>query len=434
VTTRSGHGASATLPGLLGALAADPALWQDYLDLCRLGGRQAGSASEASALEWVTARLAAIDAAGVGIEYSPYATWRCREAHLDIAGESRAAEFTALLGTAFTAPGGLDAEALDLGRGTPEAFEQHAAEIAGRVVLVRHEYPFASGHIHRRRKIGWAMERGAAGLLIANPAPGAGPVSGSSGRDGGTGIPALGIDGASAALIGAAGTAGVRVRMEIAGEDVAGEAPIAILDLPGREDSWVVLSAHLDGHALGESALDNATGVAAVLAIARAFAPQAKRLRRGLRVCLFSAEEWALAGSRAWLDRMREADRARIALNVNLDTVAGDGYLTALTSGFTHLEPFVAAAAASVGLPLGIHRPMMSNSDHYNFARHGIPALRLVAGFDRPHSNVRHILTRADTRDKAAPGELKSGAIVAATIVAAALTAETEVLERLRGL
>jgi len=27
--------------------------------------------------------------------------------------------------------------------------------------MVRHEYPFSSTHVHRRRKYGWAIERGA---------------------------------------------------------------------------------------------------------------------------------------------------------------------------------------------------------------------------------------------------------------------------------
>src|SRR5690606_4166171 len=141
-----------------------------------------------------------------------------------------------------------------------------------------------------------------------------------------------------------------------------------------------VLSAHIDGHALAESALDNASGVAAAIAVARAFAPATGALRRGLRVRIFSAAEWALAGSRPYLAGMDPAERGRFVLNVNLDTVAGGSRLTALTSEFPALDDFVRAATRAVGIPVATHRPMMSNSDHYNFAQHGIPALRLVAG------------------------------------------------------
>jgi aminopeptidase YwaD len=66
----------------------------------------------------------------------------------------------------------------------------------------------------------------------------------------------------------------------------------------------------------------------------------------------------------------------------------------------------------------------MPNSDHANFALAGIPALRLVAGFDEPAANLRYVLTPADTRDKVEAGELVRSAVLAAAIVAAACDAD----------
>ena len=63
----------------------------------------------------------------------------------------------------------------------------------------------------------------------------------------------------------------------------------------------------------------------------------------------------------------------------------------------------------------------MANSDHYNFARAGVPAARLVAGFDEPESNLRYLLTPADTRDKVAAGDLAAVARLAARLVEDAL-------------
>jgi Zn-dependent M28 family amino/carboxypeptidase len=74
----------------------------------------------------------------------------------------------------------------------------------------------------------------------------------------------------------------------------------------------------------------------------------------------------------------------------------------------------------------------MANSDHYNFARVGIPALRLVAGFDDPGSNLRYVLTPADTRDKVAPEELEAAARITERIVRAACTATDEEARALR--
>ncbi len=75
-----------------------------------------------------------------------------------------------------------------------------------------------------------------------------------------------------------------------------------------------------------------------------------------------------------------------------------------------------------MGLDLGLCRPLMANSDHYNFAMAGIPAFRLVAGFDEPQSNLRYVLTAADTIDKAAPAELRMAALLVAAIVYRACT------------
>lgn len=420
----------AGLQQVFDAIAGDGELWADFLAFCDCGGRLAGSASERAAFTLAEQRCTTIGP--TRIEATSYAGWRLNEARLVL--EDGGSELTCkpLLGSLSTPAGGTIAEVLDLGRGAAGDFERHAAQIAGRFVMVRHEYPFASAHVHRRRKYGWAVERGAAGFIIANPIAGTGPVSGSSGRGGGAGIPAVATDAESAARLAAAKDGRARVRLTVAGEDFAAQTSLVVLDLPGRERGWVVLSAHLDGHDLAESAMDNASGMAVALAVARALAPHLPRLRRGLRLCFFSAEEWALAGSREWLGRMSDAERRALALDINLDTVAGDARLTALTSEFPALEAFAREAAATAERSLGTYAPMMANSDHYNFARHGVPALRLVAGFGESGSNVRHILTAGDTRDKVTAAELRGAGRLAAALAWRALSAAPETLEALR--
>ena len=414
------------LEAALAALAADTQLQRDFDDLCNCGGRRAGTASEEKALRLALARLAAIDSTA-SMRPVAYAGWRCSEATLTLQ-DGTPLVCNPLLGSLSTPPAGIDAEVIDLGRGAPEDFARNASDIAGRFALVRHEYPFSAHHVHRRRKYGWAMEHGAAGFIIANPAPGGGPVSGSSGRGGQAGIPAVATDFDSAARL----SRRARAHLKITGEDYPAETGVVILDLPGRTNGCIALSAHVDGHDLGESAMDNATGVAVVLAVARAFAPHIASCARGVKVCFFSAEEWALAGSREFLDRMAASERDAITLNINLDTVGGDAHLTALTSEFPRLTAFACDTAAASGITLGSYAPMMSNSDHFNFARHGIPALRLVAGFERPQCNVRHILTRGDTRDKVAQAELLSAARLTAALLVRALRASDEEMAGLR--
>jgi aminopeptidase YwaD len=410
------------------AIPSDPLMWADFQALCDLGGRLAGSASEAAALTFARQRLAAVPGAKVRDDPVDYPGWRCRTAQLAVATTGASFPCTPLLGTASAA--GLTAEVLDLGLGRHADFERHASGIRGRIVMVRHEYPFATGHVHRRVKLGLAQQLGAVGFLIAHPEAGVGPVSGSSGRNGGAGIPALGIGAETADVLRLLpdGTLPT-VRMVIDGEDHPARTHMLIADLPGRGADWVVVSAHIDGHQLGESAIDNATGVAVALALARLLASHVSGCPRGLRICLFSAEEWGLVGSRLWLERMDAAARRSMVLNVNLDSVGGASGLTALTSGFQRLDAWVRDTAAhSIS---ATHLPLMANSDHANFAAHGIPAVRLIAGFNAPDSNVRLLLTAADTRDKVRLDELDQALRLATTLTWRALTADDATLSSL---
>jgi len=282
---------------------------------------------------------------------------------------------------------------------------------------------FAAGTIHRRRKYDAARAHGAVGFLIAGPLSGH-VVAGSSGRQAGDGIPALGIAPETAARLARHAAGFPTVTMTIETEEQPAETETLLYDYPGRTDEWVVLSAHVDGHDLAESAMDNGTGLAAVLAVTRALSSEAAGWRRGLRVMFFSVEEWALTGSAQYVQSLSGQEAARIALNVNLDSVAGSPNLAALSSGYPGVEPFLLWVAAANGQSLRTVRPLMTNSDHANFAAGGIPAIRLVAGFDDPNAHLRVVLTPADTRDKVAQSELRQATLLTAALVAAACNAD----------
>jgi hypothetical protein len=406
---------------LMGRLAADEALWRDFNDICDCGGRLSGTESEKRAFALLRERVKAASPANSGRSIPvPYNGWKAKSATLKLPNGTLA-PCHPLVRTIATP--GLTAEVIDLGRGTPDEFEAHRAEIAGRIVLVRHELMFAAGTIHRRRKYDMARAHGAVGFLIGGPLAGH-VVAGSSGRDTGEGIPALGISPETAAKLARRSTGFPMVTITIETDEGPAETETLVYDYPGQTDEWVVLSAHVDGHDLAESAMDNGTGLAAVLAVTRALAPEVAKWRRGLRVMFFSVEEWALTGSAQYVASLSDAERAKIALNVNLDSVAGSPNLAALTSGFAGVEPFLLGVAEANGQSLRTVRPLMTNSDHANFAAGGIPAIRLVAGFDDPNAHLRVVLTPADTRDKVAQSELRQATMLTAALVAAACTAE----------
>jgi hypothetical protein len=413
--------------------AADAALMDDFHAICAFGGRLSGSGEDTAAIGWALSRMRQTGGDARRLQV-PYDGWRAGRASLVLAGTDQALSCRALLRSASTPSAGLEGSLLDLGQGRPEDFDRAGDAVRGKIVLVQHEYPFSPRHMHRRRKYDLAVARGALAFLIANPLPGGGLLSGSSGRArGAAGIPAAYVDHATGlALAQAVRSGAARVRLVIEGEEIPDAlADLAILDIPGGTESRIVISAHMDGHDLGTSALDNASGVAVALAAARALAPRVSPLTHGLRVCLFTAEEWALTGSARYLADMDPVQRQALKLNINLDTVGGDARLTALISDFPALAPFVAEAGADAGVPVASYLPLMPNSDHANFAAHGIPALRLVAGFDRPESAVNNILSPGDVTSVVQESELRNALRATCAMAWKGLTASAGTLDAL---
>jgi len=147
---------------------------------------------------------------------------------------------------------------------------------------------FATDHIHRRLKYQWARERGASGFFIGSHVPGNLVVTGSPGGDE---MPAARTTQEAARALAKTGNEYPRVCLEIATRTQESVAQNLIAEIPGRTDEWIVLCAHYDGHDLAQSAIDNGSGVAVVLAVADALASSVPSLRRGLRLALFTIEE-----------------------------------------------------------------------------------------------------------------------------------------------
>lgn len=161
--------------------------------------------------------------------------------------------------------------------------------------------------------------------------------------------------------------------------------------IPGAGDSrrHVVLSAHYDhvGVQAGQifnGANDNASGVAALFAIARAL--RARPPRHSMLFVAFDAEERGLRGSRAFV-QSPPVDRSAIVLNLNMDMIGRDPNSKLFVSGVStqpFLRPYIerAAARAPVRLLMGYDDPKgpqrdnwVRQSDQFSFIEANIPAL-----------------------------------------------------------
>ena len=163
--------------------------------------------------------------------------------------------------------------------------------------------------------------------------------------------------------------------------------------LPGSEapDEWVVLHAHWDhlGKALENGkevvlngAVDNASGVAGVLALAQQFANQQQQtpLRRTTVFSAFTAEETGLLGAKHFAQNPPvPADQLVAFLNIDgMNVNDAVDYTLQYGEGLSTLEDTVASIAKAQGRSVKQDpRPqngLFFRSDHFALAREGVPA------------------------------------------------------------
>jgi Zn-dependent M28 family amino/carboxypeptidase len=165
---------------------------------------------------------------------------------------------------------------------------------------------------------------------------------------------------------------------------------------PKVRDEYVVYSAHWDhlgigpavnGDSIYNGAVDNASGVAAVLAIAHAAAEGVKPRRSQLFVFV-TAEESGLLGS-AYFGEHPTVPAANIVAALNMDIVTLNGRvrdLTVMGDNKSSLGPSIAALVKAEGIRLSPdahpEQGHFYRSDHFSFAKAGIPAVSIGSGID----------------------------------------------------
>lgn len=173
--------------------------------------------------------------------------------------------------------------------------------------------------------------------------------------------------------------------------------------IPGtkKADEALIYSAHWDHFGVGEiikgdsvyhGAVDNATGVAALLELASAFKKAKVKPERSILFISFTGEEQGLLGSEYYAKYPVFPVQKSVA-NINMDMMGLAGKTKDIVIygyGQSELEDYAALSAKKQGRII-VADPVPSSglyyrSDHFNFAKVGIPSLFTGSGVD----NITH--------------------------------------------
>ena len=239
--------------------------------------------------------------------------------------------------------------------------------------------------------------------------------------------------------------ASLRARVSLESAAVDSDNVVALL--PGSDPALarehVVLTAHLDHVGIGapvngdriyNGAMDNASGIATLIEVARTLASAGARPKRSILFVAVTAEEHGLLGSRYFAGEPT-VPKSSIVANINMDMflpLFPMRSVMVLGLDESDLGDRVRAVAGRSGLGVKAdpqpERNRFTRSDQYSFIRQGIPALAMKVGFE-PGSPEAAIDAKWTTERYHGPSDdlqqpIDLGAALTFTRFVGALTAE----------
>ncbi|WP_395298764.1 M28 family metallopeptidase [Kitasatospora hibisci] len=195
-----------------------------------------------------------------------------------------------------------------------EAADYAAGAFAGRVALIKR------GGCSFAVKQAAAADAGALAAVVYNNVDG--DLNGTLGDPGSGRIPTAGTTKAAGESLAAEAAAGpVTVTLDLRTFMEKRTTWNVIAETRGGDDAdTVVVGAHLDSVVAGPGINDNGSGSAGILEVARNIAK--RPVKNKVRFAWWSAEEFGLKGSEAYVKSLSEADRKKIRLYLNFDMIA----------------------------------------------------------------------------------------------------------------
>jgi hypothetical protein len=443
------------IKAVLGNLWLDSAAYENvgYV-VDNFGNRFMGTESERKTKDYLLTLFKQYGLENVHAEPYKYIGWKRGTTKVEMTSPvTRELWNLALPHSASTSAGGLEAEVVDLGKGTREDFEKNRNVIPGKIVMVTTGYPAQNYFsLTRTVKYGWAIDFGAIAFILRSETSGQLIETGSvaTGYRNTGEIPAVSVSFETGAFIERQLQKGpVRVKMKVDNEITPNATGWNVVgDIVGGAypQSLVVMGAHYDGHDIGqEAASDNLLGVMVMLDVARELAKFKKKLRRTIQFVAFGNEECWTVGSVNYVAQ-HEKELRNIDLMVN-----GDGLGRTLGMGVSVGCPsnLVESLARllqdwKIDLPLDRAARWASTSDCHPFIMEGVPTISLSerrpSGWGSRGVDVKDH-TIADTFDKLDRSLIKQHALLLAQLLIALTDVEeplashlpkNEVLEELQ--
>lgn len=148
--------------------------------------------------------------------------------------------------------------------------------------------------------------------------------------------------------------------------------------IPGFDssDGEIVICAHYDTFWNTIGAYDNGSGTVALLELVRRWTSRPPR--RTVRVVFFAAEEWHLAGSRAFVSALSHVQRSNIDLVLNIDGLGRSDHLECSIGPESFEQELTSQirrfSTDRPGLKLSSRFPPLMGTDHAPFYAAGIPS------------------------------------------------------------
>ena len=417
----------AAMERLVNAATNSHAAWNRLAELCdTFGARPTGSTNLAAAIDWILARMKEDGLENLRTDSLTVPHWvRGAESVELLSPRAERLPMLGLGGSVATPPEGITAEVLVVTNFTE--LTNRAAEARGKIVLFN--APFTRyGETVQFRWTG-ASEAAKAGA-VASLIRSVGDYSLRTPHTGAMGyatnvakIPHAALAPEDAGRLARYAARGQRVTVRLTMSattlpDAPGRNVIA--EIPGREkpEEIVVIGGHIDSWDVGQGAQDDGGGCVAAWEALRLMKQLGLRPRRTVRCVLWTAEENAGSGGRAYRDaRLAELDQHVLAIESDSGTFPPTGFgFTGSDAARALLKPVHAFLGEALDVGKTDNVGVAADTSH--LLQRGVPVMAIHMP-DGRYFRFHH--TEADTVEAINPDDLaRCSAALAAMVYAVA--------------